>query len=236
MTEVESITTLRHEDLLFQSSVPPNNLNRQSETDDDEKNPHAKSRCSDESTKDFSVGEKYPFTFKLMIHKLYEADQWASKVKDALENSRRQFKPLAEQELPSSPSKAKHGTKDTFPIAHAPARSVLRSLSAGPGKEAGVPTKHIKENHAAKKRCVGRRKSIGNPDKQGLNAWFYDAEVSFVDPVNPSHGPAKTLLKPIFVRGNPKETVENRRRALSAAAATPASSDERKLGKRPFVA
>lgn len=45
----------------------------------------------------FPLGERYPFTFKLMLHKLYDLDEWAEKVKDAVETSKSQFKPLAER-------------------------------------------------------------------------------------------------------------------------------------------
>lgn len=45
----------------------------------------------------FPLGERYPFTFKLMLHKLYDLDEWVEKVKDAVETSRSQFKPLAER-------------------------------------------------------------------------------------------------------------------------------------------
>ncbi|KAF4593138.1 hypothetical protein EYR38_008848 [Pleurotus pulmonarius] len=45
-----------------------------------------------------SEGKRYPFTFKLMIHKLYALEEWAKKVKDVLDISQKQFRPLAEVE------------------------------------------------------------------------------------------------------------------------------------------
>ncbi|KAF8449363.1 hypothetical protein L210DRAFT_3609665 [Boletus edulis BED1] len=55
----------------------------------------------------FPLGERYPFTFKLMLHKLYDLDEWAEKVKDAVETSKSQFKPLAErvQDIPRDTTK-----------------------------------------------------------------------------------------------------------------------------------
>lgn len=51
----------------------------------------------DPETRTFPLGERYPFTFKLMLHKLYDLDEWAEKVKSAVETSKSQFKPLAER-------------------------------------------------------------------------------------------------------------------------------------------
>ncbi|TFK39468.1 hypothetical protein BDQ12DRAFT_603673, partial [Crucibulum laeve] len=53
-----------------------------------------------ESLAKFPLGKQYPFTFKLMLHKLYKMDDWVKKVKEALERSQIEYKPLAEQELP----------------------------------------------------------------------------------------------------------------------------------------
>lgn len=50
----------------------------------------------DDLTNDFTVGRWYPFTFKMMLHKLYELEEWGEKVKDVLERSRKDFKPLSE--------------------------------------------------------------------------------------------------------------------------------------------
>jgi len=40
---------------------------------------------------------QFPFTFKKMIHTLYDAQTWADKVKDMIEESKIQFKPLPEE-------------------------------------------------------------------------------------------------------------------------------------------
>lgn len=40
---------------------------------------------------------EFPFTFKQMIHTLYDARSWAEKVKDVIEDSKTQFKPLPEE-------------------------------------------------------------------------------------------------------------------------------------------
>ncbi|KAK0488616.1 hypothetical protein IW261DRAFT_1557064 [Armillaria novae-zelandiae] len=44
----------------------------------------------------FPLGARYPFTFKMMLHKLYELDDWGKKVKDVLERSQNEFKSLSE--------------------------------------------------------------------------------------------------------------------------------------------
>lgn len=43
--------------------------------------------------------KKYPFTFKHMIHKLYKKEEWLRTVKEALEKSKKDYKPLAECSL-----------------------------------------------------------------------------------------------------------------------------------------
>ena len=57
------------------------------------------SDSDEESMAKFPLGKKeYPFTFKLMVHKLYRVDEWAKAVKEMLEKSKLEFKPLAEQD------------------------------------------------------------------------------------------------------------------------------------------
>ncbi|PPR03786.1 hypothetical protein CVT24_007528 [Panaeolus cyanescens] len=46
----------------------------------------------------FPLAKKYPFTFKLMLHKLYRKDDWAKAVKDMLTKSKNEYKSLAEKE------------------------------------------------------------------------------------------------------------------------------------------
>ncbi|KAL0955146.1 hypothetical protein HGRIS_004060 [Hohenbuehelia grisea] len=72
------------------------------------------------STKAFTLGrgKRYRFTFKLMIHKLYELEEWAKKVKDVLEGSQKQFRPLAE-----------HGSATKAPLP--PTTSVIHSATHG---------------------------------------------------------------------------------------------------------
>ena len=59
--------------------------------------PTNSNQVEDTEAPTFPLGERYPFTFKLMLHKLYDLDEWAEKVKDAVETSKSRFKPLAER-------------------------------------------------------------------------------------------------------------------------------------------
>ena len=43
------------------------------------------------------VDSQFPFTFKKMIHTLYDTQTWADKVNDLIEESKSQFKPLPEE-------------------------------------------------------------------------------------------------------------------------------------------
>jgi len=47
---------------------------------------------------------QFPFTFKKMIHTLYDAQTWGDKVKDTIEESKSQFKPLPEELKSPRPS------------------------------------------------------------------------------------------------------------------------------------
>ncbi|KAG6874696.1 hypothetical protein C0992_006938 [Termitomyces sp. T32_za158] len=49
-----------------------------------------------ESVAKFPLGKKYTFTFRLMLHKLYQIDDWRQKVKEVLERSQNDYKPLSE--------------------------------------------------------------------------------------------------------------------------------------------
>ena len=44
----------------------------------------------------FPLAKRYPFIFRMMLHKLYQLNDWAQKVKDVLERSQVEYKPLAE--------------------------------------------------------------------------------------------------------------------------------------------
>ena len=46
----------------------------------------------------FPLGKTYQFTFKLMVHQLYQVNEWAKTVKEMLEKSKMEFKPLLKQD------------------------------------------------------------------------------------------------------------------------------------------
>ncbi|KAJ8473046.1 hypothetical protein ONZ45_g2885 [Pleurotus djamor] len=157
-------------------------------------------------------GKKYPFTFKLMIHKLYALEDWAQKVKSVLDVSQRQFRPLAEDGATKTEGIASqdHGDQDDQVIRQVGGRRpfVTRarchsSIGYGRRKDHHAPfspTKptfsdraspiktdlsHQEHARAIKKRCVGRRKSLGalgadakNQIQGALGSWVYDAAVS----------------------------------------------------------
>ncbi|KAK7012228.1 hypothetical protein R3P38DRAFT_2790833 [Favolaschia claudopus] len=159
---------------------------------------------SDESIAKFPLGDKsFMFTFKMMIHKLYQVDEWATKVREVLEKSQIEYKPLAEQELirvatTTAPAverpangrvhfkaEVSVGGRKSLPLA--PSRTRSHSVAA-PTRPAATnniraplqtPTITIAstETRATKKRCVGRRKSVSGP-LSPAEGWFYDAAVS----------------------------------------------------------
>ncbi|KAG2360465.1 hypothetical protein BDR07DRAFT_1610797 [Suillus spraguei] len=131
----------------------------------------------------FPLGEHHPFTFKLMLHKLYNVDEWAEKVKSAVEASKEQFKPLAErmQEV-TKEGTGKEGVVGRN-VARSRSQSIINTKSKGKAlsrEQAPIsPARANDFSRVLKKRCVGRRKSISGPLAGGV--WVYDAAISAVE-------------------------------------------------------
>ncbi|KDR67616.1 hypothetical protein GALMADRAFT_216255 [Galerina marginata CBS 339.88] len=163
--------------------------------------------------------KKYPFTFRLMVHKLYKKDDWAKTIKEMLERSKNEFKPLAEQEaavaseeMEEDEGEIEEGAGIKFKVPTSPGMGGKRSSViamgrprsqsiAGAGhnkllspvspalKSPGAGSANQPDVRALKKRCVGRRKSMGvllNAENGGATSgvgktrgtWVYDAAVS----------------------------------------------------------
>ena len=163
----------------------------------------------DESLEKFPVGKRYPFTFRMMLHKLYRLDDWAQKVKEVLERSQIEYKPLAEQasqeEEKAETTVEKYEGRVHFKpgvVSGGSRRTAMRPRSyslAGNGKGrdgnekvAASPVKSLKqkespseETRVVKKRCIGRRKSVSGPISADAGriggGWVYDAAVSSVE-------------------------------------------------------
>jgi hypothetical protein len=145
-----------------------------------------------ESLKQFTPGKDYTFTFRLMLHKLYQRDDWAQKVKEILQQSQQQFKPLAEANLDlpvrhqRNVSFANIGTKNSPKSLtdnsgqrprRIPPRLRRHSISSSSkARDSGPLSPTIKsplrsprmesvqgDGRATKKRCVGRSKSLELP-------------------------------------------------------------------------
>ncbi|KAJ7504405.1 hypothetical protein B0H11DRAFT_515705 [Mycena galericulata] len=150
-----------------------------------------------ESVAKFPLGKTYSFTFKMMIHKLYQVDEWAQKVRDVLKRSQIEYKPLAEQ-APVRKGEAVHpfadgrvhfkgevrvGSNKSIPLAEGRPRSHSAASKAAASTSvrsqgSAVPTGTL---HAVKKRCIGRRKSlcgVFSPTAPVGEGWIYDAAVS----------------------------------------------------------
>ncbi|KAK7060814.1 hypothetical protein VNI00_000547 [Paramarasmius palmivorus] len=70
----------------------------------------------DDGVIEFPVGGKqYPFTFKMMLHKLYELEEWGKKVKDVLAKSQNDFRSLDELRE-SGPSGTTNKVEPTGPV------------------------------------------------------------------------------------------------------------------------
>ncbi|KAG2142864.1 uncharacterized protein EDB93DRAFT_1241518 [Suillus bovinus] len=123
----------------------------------------------------FPLEEHHPFTFKLMLHKLYNVDEWAEKVKSAVEASKEQFKPLAER--------MQEVMKEGRNVARSRSQSVMNPKFKGKAisreQVLASPVHPNDFSRVLKKRCVGRRKSINGPLAGGV--WVYDAAISAVE-------------------------------------------------------
>ncbi|KAJ7760540.1 hypothetical protein B0H16DRAFT_1312786 [Mycena metata] len=155
-----------------------------------------------ESVAKFPLGKTYTFTFKMMIHKLYQVDEWAQKVRDVLKRSQIEYKPLAEREevkkvesgvvAPVGDGRVHFktevtvGGKKTMPLAQGRARSQSIAVSGRVSVSARItpstpPTIIQDDARAVKKRCIGRRKSVSGPLSPTTSVgegWIYDAAVS----------------------------------------------------------
>lgn len=160
----------------------------------------------DVSLAKFPLGRQYPFTFRMMLHKLYQLDDWAQKVKEVLERSQIEYKPLAEVEIEAEKQEEEGGVEAsqegrihfkagtvtgsrklaTRPRSHSIAVLGAKTRDGGPLSPSLKSPRYKgpveEETRAVKKRCVGRRKSMSGPltSEAGRigGSWVYDATVS----------------------------------------------------------
>ncbi len=157
----------------------------------------------------FPLREKrYPFTFKLLLHKLYDLEDWATKVQEVLAASQERFRSLGssptagaatsdssssggdDNNSPSSP-----GSPTTFfgvpllpsleplsPTRRLRGQSVSKSKAANDAARSGPATPvRPQPSRAVKKRIVNRRRSMTGLGVETKGEWMYDAAVSSVD-------------------------------------------------------
>lgn len=116
----------------------------------------------------------YKFTFNMMLHKIYDLEQWADKVRAVLADSQSAYRPLSELE------EIKRGARRRVAsIATESATPRDRVLTIGV-KQAAEDAEWA--TRALKKRCVGRRKSTSG---QPPSSWVYDVAVSAVGKETP---------------------------------------------------
>ncbi|KAF9077982.1 hypothetical protein BDP27DRAFT_1281868 [Rhodocollybia butyracea] len=158
-----------------------------------------------ESIAKFPINKQYPFKFKLMLHKLYELEEWGEKVREVLERSQKEFKPLAEKENTREARKNKDqvegkggavleetvrsradiGIQSQVKRKGRPRSHTMASF--GKGKEAThnlgsmgstARAEPRDDERAVKRRCVGRRKSLSGLSIGKKAVWVFDAAVA----------------------------------------------------------
>ncbi|KAI0048736.1 hypothetical protein FA95DRAFT_1006909 [Auriscalpium vulgare] len=173
----------------------------------------------------FPLGEKrYPFTFKMLLHKLYDLDGWATKVREVLAASQEQFRPL-EASPPTSPASPGATFSEGFfaPLASPTAdpdsptaanRAHKRGRSASTSQKGkgyaqlglGAPSQPQEAPRAVKKRIVNRRRSVSGPGSVKPDGWIYDAAVSSVDVEAQRKGMEERRRKRVFSSAGYDET------------------------------
>nr|GAT45188.1 predicted protein [Mycena chlorophos] len=71
-----------------------------------------------ESMAKFPLGRMHAFTFRKMIHHLYQVDEWANKVRDVLQRSKIEYKSLVEQPVFVAESSSSPATPDGVTRVH----------------------------------------------------------------------------------------------------------------------
>ncbi|KAI9440768.1 hypothetical protein H4582DRAFT_2056058 [Lactarius indigo] len=159
----------------------------------------------------FPLREKrYPFTFKLLLHKLYDLEGWAAKVQEVLAASQDRFRSLGssptadaatgdsssdgdKSNSPSSPGSPTTFSASVFgapppsleplsPTRRQRAQSASKSKAANDAARSGSATPvRPQSSRAVKKRIVNRRRSMTGLGTETKGEWMYDAAVSSVD-------------------------------------------------------
>lgn len=175
----------------------------------------------------------YRFTFKMMLHKLYEVEDWGKKVQDVLDQSKKAYKSLEETEAEKalvvksktqSPKSGNAEMRVRFEETTKP-RGRRTSIAGrtrshtitGTGKPPASrpiltfsPIMPESDVRVVKKRCVGRRPSTVGEDKH----WVYASAVSSVEVEQARHSKKYEGLQE---EGEPRgaKTLASRRRVFS---------------------
>ncbi|KAI0642116.1 hypothetical protein C8Q79DRAFT_275994 [Trametes meyenii] len=152
--------------------------------------------------------EAFQFTFRLMIHKLYTIRDFAQMVDDVVRTSQERFQPLPVglTRGRASFSFVYPGESDgeSFMSAGSPISPSETTLPSSPslwsidhGSE--VERDADTDVRALKKRCLGRRLSVIDPegDKCGGPAWEYHSAVASVESPSPSYASFIEGLPPL---------------------------------------
>ncbi|KAJ7066607.1 hypothetical protein C8F01DRAFT_981321 [Mycena amicta] len=190
----------------------------------------------------FPLGRTHAFTFRKMIHHLYQVDEWASKVRDVLQRSKLEYKSLADRQLeepsrettPDAPGRVHFKTevqiggrgKKTVPLvlqgrrrAHSIGGSSRRwptSPTSPTPKNANTVTPVVARISGDDTRAVKKR-CIGRRKSVTGPApcgegWFYDAAVSSAERVEPPLSDILNRPRPRYQSLQSHHTAETKRR------------------------
>lgn len=130
-----------------------------------------------EREKSSGQGKRYPFTFKMLLHKLYTLDDWAVKVNEIITESKAQYLSMSDPEYGSVPSSP--ATPDSAFFSNgSPTKKRFRDMS---NVYSGAPATPPPTPRGFKRRIVNRRRSIGENEEEDSAArargWVYESAV-----------------------------------------------------------
>ncbi|KAJ7612509.1 hypothetical protein DFH06DRAFT_1345038 [Mycena polygramma] len=147
-----------------------------------------------ESVAKFPLGKTYTFTFKMMIHKLYQADESSTSQlaeKEQVKKVEAAASPPVADGHVRFKAEVTVGGKKTMPLAPSrtrshsvagPSRMVANTRAPSATSATPPPITLHDDARAVKKRCIGRRKSVSGPLSPASpvgEGWIYDCRRLF---------------------------------------------------------
>ncbi|TFY79013.1 hypothetical protein EWM64_g4998 [Hericium alpestre] len=120
-----------------------------------------------------TIPKRYPFTFKMMLHKLYDLEDWAAKVREVVSTSQAQFRSLEEGARASDGPATPRSPPVTFSKSFSP-------LASPVGKSDCLPSASPAKDKFKDMTYCRPARSVGTQGARE-NGWVYNATASSFD-------------------------------------------------------